>query len=296
MRTTPLTEDATTSSPSRDAGSRAVAQAVRSGDRDRYWSALFASPAARADLLALYAFNAEIARIPYLVSEPMVGQIRLQWWRDAIDLASAETRTGNPVADALGLAIRRHDLPKERLQAMVDARLFDLYTEPVSGIPAFKVYVQETAGALFALSCKVLGGSGPEVESASDAAGLAYGITALLRALPLHAASGRLFLPLTALQSADGARGVAGPDRDTPELRRELNDLDEAARHHLARFREQAASLPPALRPAFLILALVEPLLDRMSAPGHRPLQDVADLSPLYRLWRLWKAALSGTI
>ncbi len=77
----------------------ATAVLVRQRDRDRYWSALFAPKLKRPSLLALYAFNAELDHILALVSEPMAGQIRLQWWRDAVDLASPGTRTGNPVAD-----------------------------------------------------------------------------------------------------------------------------------------------------------------------------------------------------
>lgn len=273
--------------------SRAVAQTVREGDRDRYWSALFAPRNVRTDLLALYAFNIEIARIPYLVSEPMVGQIRLQWWRDAIELSSASTRTAHPLADALARAIRRHRLPKDRLQMMVDARLFDLYREPMAGSAALHAYVRETAGSLFSLSCQILGGSGEKVEMAAEAAGLAYGLTALMRAVPLHAASGRLFLPLPSLQ---GAEGGLNPQASDASLRRELGGIANTAHDELRRFRALAGELDPSLRPAFLILALVEPLLARMSDPRFRPLTDVADLPPLYRFWRLWKAAASGTI
>jgi phytoene synthase len=145
---------------------RAVRKLVREGDIDRYWSALFVPAALREDLLALYAFNLEIARIPYLVSEPMVGQIRLQWWRDAIELASQNNRSGNPVADRFAAAIRRHDLPKRRLQAMVEARQFDLYTEPVENRAALNSYLDETSGTLFALSAHILGGKGEEMGGA----------------------------------------------------------------------------------------------------------------------------------
>jgi phytoene synthase len=267
---------------------RAVSDLVRSGDRDRYWAALFAPRALREDLLALYAFNLEIARIPYLVSEPMVGQIRLQWWRDAIDLASQGTRSGNPVADALAMAIRRHALPKAQLQGMVSARLFDIYTEPMAGIPELKAYLNETAGALFAASLQVLGVRSTKAESAAQIAGLAYGLTALLRALPLHTASGRVFLPLPSLQ--------AGGAPNATRLAAELADVRASARSNLERFREVSADLPTEARPAFLLLALVEPMLARMERPGFQQLRHVVELPPLTRFWRIWKAVVSGTI
>lgn len=276
---------------------RSVAETVKSGDRDRYWSALFAPPELRADLLALYAFNIEVARIPYLVSEPMVGQIRLQWWRDAIDLASAETRTANPVADALAQAISRHELPKQLLQTMIEARLFDIYTEPMSGLPALKTYVLETAGAVFALSCQILGARGDQAERAAESAGMAYGVTALLRALPVHAASGRRFLPVSGIETAIATMGEgSGPDSTSALLRQELKGMRSLARQHLARFREEWPALPQAVRPAFLVLSLVEPALAKMERESFRPLQDIADLPPLYRLWRLWRSAAFGSI
>lgn len=52
-------------------------------DPDRWLTTLFAPDASRPGLFALYAFNAEIARARESVSQPMIGQIRLQWWREA---------------------------------------------------------------------------------------------------------------------------------------------------------------------------------------------------------------------
>src|SRR6185312_10902836 len=82
---------------------------VREGDRDRYLSVLFAPEAKRPALLALYAFNVEIARVRDLVHEPLPGEIRLQWWCDAI--AGKTPAAGNPPAEALIGTIRAHDLP-----------------------------------------------------------------------------------------------------------------------------------------------------------------------------------------
>jgi phytoene synthase len=269
---------------------RAVETAARQGDRDRYWTALFAAPAARADLLALYAFNAEVARIPYLVSEPMAGQIRLQWWRDAIDLAAEDSRTGNPVADALALAVRRRGLPKSRLQSVVEAREFDLYTEPMGGVPELKTYLKATAGSMFSLAAQVLGASGADVETAAEFAGLAYGLAGLLRALPAHMARGHRFLPLPALEHWQP--GSTPP----PDLRRQLSDVRDSARRNLQRFREAQGALPPDARPAFLPLALVEPALAQMDRPDFDPLTVTLEQGPLGRYWRLWTAALRGRI
>src|SRR4249920_224039 len=86
-----------------------VATSARAGEPDRYLAALLAPPAARDGLLALAAFSAELGRIGQLVTrEPMMGEIRLQWWRDALRPRDSGERTGNPVADALREAMLRH--------------------------------------------------------------------------------------------------------------------------------------------------------------------------------------------
>ena len=115
-----------------------TAALVRERDRDRYWSALFAPRPNRPALLALYAFNAELDHIPALVSEPMAGQIRLQWWRDAVDFATPGARTGNPVADTLSAAIIQHNLPKDRLIGMVDARVPAMFDDAPADDKALK--------------------------------------------------------------------------------------------------------------------------------------------------------------
>ena len=141
----------------RKSDGEAAAAFVRQRDRDRYWSALFAPRAGRAAVLALYAFNAELDHILAAVSEPMAGQIRLQWWRDAVDLAPLGTRTGNPVADALSAAITEHNLSKDRLIGMVDARVPAMFGEPPLDDKALKTFLRETEGAVFELAAAILG-------------------------------------------------------------------------------------------------------------------------------------------
>ena len=115
---------------------REIVDAARAHEPDRYLAALLAPRAVRDDLVVLAAVGGEIARIPRVVSDPMLGEIRLQWWHDAIErlaagFASGE-RTGNPLADALGGVILRHGLPQARLFDCVEARLFELYADPIT--------------------------------------------------------------------------------------------------------------------------------------------------------------------
>src|SRR5690242_6843443 len=101
---------------------------VRKNDYDRYISALFAPESLRSYLFALYAFNYEIARIAETVRNPMAGQLRLQWWRDAVDDIYSGAPGRTEVLKGLADSIRVHQLPKPLFEAIIDAREQDFET------------------------------------------------------------------------------------------------------------------------------------------------------------------------
>jgi phytoene synthase len=264
-----------------------VRRIARAGDPDRALAALFAPREARADLFDLYAFNVELARIAEQVSEPELGAMRLQWWREALERTAKGEGIGHPVADALGATLAQRRLSPERIEALIDARAFDVATKIMPDCNALEAYLRDTAGALFALGAECLGARGPSLEPASSQAGLAYGLTGLMRALPVHAASGRVYLPADALyrhgtspeavlvgKSSEGLLAVLA------ELRRKASDaMDEARRH--------VAALDASAQTAFLPLCLVDPYLAALGKSGRDPLREIAGINPLYRLWRM---------
>jgi phytoene synthase len=258
---------------------------ARSGDPDRALAALFAPHQARADLFALYAFNVELARIAEQVSEPELGAIRLQWWREALERAAKGEATGHPVVDALGEAVGRHGLSRQRIEALIDARGFDVATKIMPDGNALKAYLKDTAGALFALGAEILGARGPSLEPASSQAGLAYGLTGLMRALPVHAASGRVYLPADALyrHGTSPERVLAGTTSEG--LLAVLAELRGKAKDALGEARRHVAQLDPSAQAAFRSLCLVEPYLAALEKSGRDPLREIAGINPLYRLW-----------
>lgn len=158
---------------------------VRRGDPDRWLASRFiADPHARADVVALYALNIELARIAEAVREPLMGEIRLTWWREAIEaLFDGGPPRRHPVVEALALAIPRRNLAREPFEAMIDARFADLAHAPFADLDAIEAYLDGAAGALMTLAGAVLGaGSAPAVEPAARAWGLAG--LARLRRLP----------------------------------------------------------------------------------------------------------------
>jgi phytoene synthase len=280
----------------RDAAVRTIA---RDGDLDRYVSALFAPRACREHLFALYAFNVELARIGEQVSEPQLGEIRLQWWRDALDRACAGEITGHPVVDALGLAVRDCELSRQSLADLIDARAFDVSVKIMPDTAALDDYLGKTAGVLFKLASEVgmAGGRAAEpraLEQAIRAAGIAYGLTGLMRALPVHLSRGLVDIPEDGLRRHGTSPAQLLAREASEGLTELLADLRETARAALKSASQHVAELPPASRPAFLPLALVDPYLSALAKV--EPLRQVAEINPLYRFWRLgtWRFRTSA--
>ena len=269
-----------------------VRRIARSGDPDRALAALFAPRAARAGLLALYAFNVELARIAEQVTEPELGAIRLQWWRDALTRAAQGETTGHPVADALGEVERRHALSSGRIEGLIDARSFDIATRIMPDQNALETYLHDTAGAVFALAAVCAGVPRASLEPAASQAGFAYGLTGLMRALPVHAARGRVYLPADALRRHATSPEAVLAGKTEPGLLRLLEELRDKARAALDDARRHIVKLDRGGQAAFLPLSLVEPHLAALEKPRRDPLHDIADINPLYRLWRLatWRS------
>jgi 15-cis-phytoene synthase len=267
---------------------------VRTGDKERYLSALFAPPQHRGALFALYAFNLEIARIRELVRNPMAGEIRLEWWREILRGENRGGVEGNPVAAALRATIRKHGLSVERLTAILDARAFDLGTEPMRTMRELVSYVEATSSNLIGLAGAVLDRTFASSDKAElvHHAGIAVGMTGLLRAFPVHACRGQLYLPLEVLErhgsgAEDIARGQA-----SAQLREALADLREIARGHLRSARQLWSGAPPAVLSAFLPVALAGPTLAQMERRRYEPFVR-NDLAPWRKQWLIWRAARS---
>lgn len=274
----------------------AVRRIARAADPDRALAALFATSEARDDLFALYAFNAELARIADQVTEPDLGAIRLQWWRDAIEQAASDEPIGHPVADAFGAVLKRRSLSRERVAALIDARSFDIGETVMPDARTLDAYLFDTTGSLFALAAEILGAEGERRDVVAEAGGLAYGLVRVMRSLPILASKGRTYLAADALarhgttpqaifagQSSEGLKALLAEMRDT--AREALRE----AEFHLHGAGLKGTGLDQAGRTAFLPLSLVEPYLGAL-AKVHDPLHEIATINPLYRLWRLARA------
>jgi phytoene/squalene synthetase len=181
----------------------ACAVMVRKHDPDRYFSALFAPADKRSFLYALYALNHELAHVGESVREPMVGEIRLQWWRETLEGARAGNPRQHDVARAMAMTYAATKLPHELLDAIIDARSFDLNRGPFSEDATRDAYLDATSGNLIRLASRILGA---EHEALAHEAGLAYGLAGLLRN---QAVTGREILPDIATAKADALSHLA---------------------------------------------------------------------------------------
>jgi phytoene synthase len=266
------------------------ADEVRSHDFERYASTLFVDADTRRALLALYAFNVEISRVREQVSQPLPGEIRLQWWTDMLDGPGHGGVEGNPVAAELLRAIRIYRLPVEPLSRLIDAHQFDLYNDPMPDMAALEGYVSDTASALFALGARIVRPRSEETDHLARHAGLAQGLVQVIPGLPRDAARRQLFVPLQLLESHGSGMEELFAGRETPRLRAALQQLLGEARMHLKTALELLAGAPPELRPLFLPLALLRRDLKRMSR-ADSDLFAPPTMSRLRTLWTLWRAS-----
>ena len=267
---------------------------VRRLDRERYLAALFAPAGRREALFALYAFNLEVAKTAEVVSEPMLGEVRLQWWREALDGIFAGSVREHPVVAALAEAVEAHDLDRARFETIVDGRAADLDPGPPADLDALEAYAGATAVPLVELACQILGAGEGAAMAAARAAGMGLGLAGVLRAVPFHARQRRLYVPLSLL----GDAGIAAAtlfDRAPPKTFAEaVAPVAGRARAHIAAVRQARRGIPRTARAAFLPLAVAEACLARLARNGHDAFDPRIGISPLAAQLRIALAALGG--
>jgi 15-cis-phytoene synthase len=268
---------------------------VRAGDKDRFLAALFAPSAHRPAVFSLYAFNLEIARIRELAHGPLAGEIRLQWWNDVLLGEGRSEAAGHPVAAALLATIAKYGLERRRLTALIDARRFDLYDEPMHTLADLESYADAASASLIALCAQILDADKVDIGALAHHAGNAQALAGLLIAFSVHARRGQLYVPLELLESHGvGRQDVLGDQLPALKcasggLRAALAELRLIARRHLGQARDLMRTAPAAVQPAFLPVALVPAMLSRMERNDYDPFAPV-EIAPWRRQWLIWRA------
>jgi phytoene synthase len=275
----------------RDEAYAACLTTLRSTDFDRYLACLLVPEDKRGPLSALYAFSAELARVRDLIREPLPGEVRLQYWRDLVEGQPHGDVQANPLAAGIIHAIVDHKLPRTALAAMTEARIFDLYDDPMPDRASFEGYAGETSSALLQLGTLILDPDNASAAAeAAGHAGIAQLVAGCLLLMPLHRSRHQVYVPGDILSSVglDAAGFLDASEGD--RVAAALSAFIGYGRDHLRIAREKAKVVTPAARQAFLTVALVEPVLRRAEKAGLGVLERSIQPSQLRRQWRLWRA------
>lgn len=258
---------------------------------DRYLAATLAPAGRRYDLVVLAAFAAEIARIASLVREPLAGEIRLQWWRDALIGEGADTAAGHPVAMAMRATIARFALPAATVEGVIDAQADMLHGERPANEAALRARMAASEGGLFRLAARICAGTeaddGMNVDAdTADLAGFAYGVS---RALVSSRADGEaLLIPRSLVVDADLA--------EHPRVTSARGALRAMARAAHADVAARMRQMSRRRRLAFLPLAMVKPNLHALEREADKQWARPGDMLPIGRLLRIAWAHASGRV
>lgn len=270
-----------------------VAAIVRRHDRDRFQTVLFAPAARREALFAVYAFNYEIARVRESVSEPTLGRIRLEWWRQNIAAAFEDGPVRRHiVVEPLTVAIRALGLTRAHFDRLIDARASDLEEDPPASLAVLEDYAEATSARLSLLALEILGVRDPAAAEVASHVGIAYAFAGLLRALPFQARACRPMIPADIAARTELDDDDYRTLRSTSALRAAAAEIAAAASRHLVSARACRDRISRSALPALLPAVVAERSLMRLRQAGYDPFnRELADADPL-QSWRLAAAWL----
>jgi NADH dehydrogenase [ubiquinone] 1 alpha subcomplex assembly factor 6 len=263
---------------------------VRQYDYARYFAAVFAPPDIRRALTALYSFNLELASTRERVSEPLIGEMRLQWWRDTVEGIFEGTVRNHAVAEEVAALAEKYDVPRAALDALIDARAFDLSEVPPEDMATLRRYVEATAGDLAGIAAGICGGH----REAAVEAGTVWGLAGMLRAVPFHASGGRVRLPMDLLRRA-GLRTddvLSGSKRHL--VAEAVAPLLAETRERLARLKREEGKIDRPLRPALAYVGSAGLYLDRLDRRGGDVFDGSAEPPRPSVQFRTLRTALTG--
>ncbi|MBE0580779.1 phytoene/squalene synthase family protein [Devosia sp.] len=271
-----------------------AAEALRKGDRDRYLSTLVLDDEHRNAVTALYAFNADVASIRERVSDPAPGEIRLQWWSEALEGQGHGAIRQNPVADALLDTMTRYSIPAGTLLRLIGARRFDLYDDPMPDLETFEGYAGETVSTLYQLAAMILNdGETIETGDAAGHLGVAHAMIGHMRSFGYVSSQGRIMLPWSIMAANGVTEDEIFSGTASEGVVEALGQVAELAVEHLNKAEAAIRQLPAGLRPAFAQIAMLDAQLThylRRSVGPFSVAPDEPDWRKIARLaWWNWR-------
>lgn len=164
-------------------------------DNDRYLQCLFAPASHRPALITLFSFNYEIARIREHVSDPMVGMIRLQWWRESLECAYNQESRNHDVVDALSMLLKQYTLPKDILESLINIREKELDTLPFQQYEELEDFISHSSGKLNILASNILGVNDPNTTHCLHHSSCAWSLMGIARSFKSYLAKQHCKIP-----------------------------------------------------------------------------------------------------
>jgi len=255
--------------------------------------------------MSLYAFNSELAMIRERVNERLLGEMRIQWWREQIDRSFAGSGRPEGIAGALYDFINRFKPSQDQFEILIENRVRDLSDDLFEDTAAFERYCSGSTTPLirmsllpiaFPITPPVTSGApdDPALDTAIHHAGIAWATTGLIRAMPSLAAHGRCMIPVSLLEHYGVTRETIYAEQTRPSLKRVVEETVSRAEHHLNSARTQIRTIDPALFPAFLPLTMAGFYLSTIRKSGFDPFHPrvqqpnnaVRALRLMYAAWR----------
>lgn len=265
-------------------------QQVRRFDYERYLTCLFAPDDRREALFALYAFNGEVARTREMITEPMMGAFRLQWWRDRIEDLYDARRTGHEVLDPLAQAVARFRLDRTRLDRIINARERDMDDVAPATLEALEAYADATATPLVETALDILGPHSTPVRDAARPTAVAWALTGLLRATPHLARQRRTMLPADVMAQAGAITGELYDLRAHVGLAKAVAIVADVARARCREARQKGLGAPRTALPALLTVGLAEAHLRLLEKARYNVFDPRVQTGPAWPQARLlWR-------
>mgnify|MGYP006083497969 FL=1 len=272
------------------------AKEVQTLDRDRFLMTLFAPAHARDALFTLYAFNLEIAKIRESVSEPILAEMRFQWWRDAIDGIYNGAPPQHPVVQPLHDVIYKFNLKRERFESLIHARAIDIATSPPSTLAQFMQYGSDTTTPLVFLALEILGPVDESLRSIAQCAATAWAVTGLLRALPYNLRHRRNYLPTEMMAEYELDLNAVTELRPSRELARLIQSVSNTACSNLNFVQKGRGAIHRKYLTPLLIAPLARQYNRRFARANYNIFDPIFAEAPPLRAWPLISSVLLGRV
>jgi len=261
-----------------------LAQEAKRFDYDRWLVSLFAPMPARSRIHALLAFNGEISRVRETVSEVLLGDIRFQWWRDALSNMEDDKYLNHPILQNLKIIISEHDLDISLFGDMINARSADMDPCPFATNTELLEYATGTGGLLSGLTYRVMGNREEAGYKAAQQVGRAFALIGIIRAIPYHVSQDLLLIPQEVLENHDLVPESVFKEENRLAFYDVVKDLVALAEKEQLEAVRAVRQRPKSEKPSYSLLALNNLYLSRIRNSGFDPAHRRLNIGPLRKI------------